>query len=337
MKKVAAIAAIIAVFVVSRSVLYKRALRPVSPHDETRIVVNIPKGTAMSGIAALLEEKGAIRSAGAFKRYVKENGDEASLQAGSFVLTKSMDVPAVAEALTGTTAQESIITIPEGYTVSDIDALLADKGLTEPGDISACARTCDFSKYSFLPDAARLAERGGKIEGYLYPDTYFVITTDFDPQAFLKRLLSTFEERVVMGMKDDIRASGRDVQEIMTMASLIEEETRTDDERPKVSGILWKRFDEGIGLYVDASNRYALEKSTGALTESDLAMDSPYNLRKYRGLPPGPIANPGLSSIKAALNPEDSPYYYYLHGTDGIIRYAVTNDEHNQNKARYLR
>ena len=104
-----------------------------------------------------------------------------------------------------------------------------------------------------------------------------------------------------------------------------------------VSGILWKRFDEGMGLGVDAAIRYILDKPTAVLTRVDLEVDSPYNLRKYRGLPPGPIANPGIRSIEAALRPQASDYYYYLHGTDGVIRYAVTNDEHNENKARYLR
>lgn len=126
------------------------------------------------------------------------------------------------------------------------------------------------------------------------------------------------------------------MHDIITMASLIEEESRHDEERAIISGILWKRFDEGIGLYVDASNRYILDKPTAAITANDLNMDSPYNLRKYRGLPPGPIANPSIGSIRAALNPESSPYYYYLHGNDGRIHYAVTNDEHNVNRARYL-
>ena len=91
-----------------------------------------------------------------------------------------------------------------------------------------------------------------------------------------------------------------------------------------------------MGLYVDAAIRYILGKPTGALTAADLSIDSPYNLRKYRGLPPGPIANPGMESIRASLHPEESDYYYYLHGSDGAIHYAVTNDEHNSNKARYL-
>ncbi len=121
------------------------------------------------------------------------------------------------------------------------------------------------------------------------------------------------------------------------MASLVEEETRTDDERAIVAGILWKRFDAGTGLGVDATVRYALDKPSSALTVSDLDTNSDYNTRKFRGLPPGAIASPSLESIKAALHPEASEYWYYLHGTDGQIRYAKTNEEHNENKYKYLR
>ncbi len=121
------------------------------------------------------------------------------------------------------------------------------------------------------------------------------------------------------------------------MASLIEKEAAGDSERGTISGILWKRLDEGIVLGVDAAVRYAVQKEPREpLTRADLESDSPYNIRVRAGLTPGPIANPGLASIEAALKPQASPYYYYLHGTDGQIRYATTNEEHNVNKAKYL-
>ena len=120
------------------------------------------------------------------------------------------------------------------------------------------------------------------------------------------------------------------------MASLIERETRTAEERPIISGILWKRFDAERGLDVDATVRFVLGKATGALTKEDLEVDSAYNTRRRRGLPPGPIANPGLASLEAALHPEDSTYWYYLHGKKGEIHYSETNDEHNEKKEKYL-
>lgn len=338
MKKLLAIIGVLALlFWIGWRLIYALGMRAVDAESDTRVSITIPAGSSTAEIAQTLEDKDIIRSPLVFKAYVKKAGLAGKLQAGSFVLQPSMTPEEVAEALTTGKTQEMPVTVPEGYTVEDIDELLAKKGLIEPGDFIACANSCDFSTFNFLPSETDQAKRGGKLEGYLYPDTYFVAADEFVPKFFAERMLGTFRSRVLDAMASEIRKSGRTVHEVITMASLIEEETRTDPERALVSGILWKRFDEGMGLYVDASNRYIADKPTAALTAADLDADTPYNLRKYRGLPPGPIANPSVASIEAALHPESSPYYYYLHGTDGQIRYAVTNDEHNANKARYLR
>lgn len=338
MKKLLILLVLLAVVVFgARSCHYNRSLAAVDASDETRDMITIPKGSSATAIAGILEEKGVIRSAWAFRKYVASEGAENKLKAGTFVISRTMDAQEVLQALTEGKTGEVVVTIPEGYTVKDIDALLAEKGLSKPGDVISCAQTCDFSTFDFLPKNIALAPRGGRLEGYLYPDTYFALVEDFNAKFFLERMLGTFRKKVVEAHKEDIAASKRTLHEIVTMASLIEEETRTADERPVVSGIIWKRFDEGMGLGIDAAVRYIIDKPTAAITVTDLDTDSPYNLRKYRGLPPGPIANPGLSSIEAALEPESSPYYYYLHGNDGQIHYAVTNDEHNVNRARYIR
>jgi UPF0755 protein len=247
-----------------------------------------------------------------------------------------MDSAQVMRSLTTTGGEQLSVTIPEGFTIKDIDELLTAKGLINSGDILDCARTCSFVDISFLPKRNDLASRGGNIEGYVFPDTYFVSTADFTAEDFLIRMLRTFESKIMTPHKADIAASGKSLHELVTMASLIEEETRNAAERPIVSGILWKRLREGMRLDVDAAVRYFLDKPSAAITKSDLERESPYNLRSVRGLPPGPIANPSLDSFEAALRPEQTEYYYYLHGNDGRIRYARTNDEHNQNRARYL-
>ena len=314
---------------------YRHALTAAGD-NASREVVKIPKGSSVQDISSILKEADLIRSPFAFSLYARMSGQARSLQAGSFVVRQAMTTQDIVGVLAGGKAEEEVITIPEGYTVADIDALLAEKGITEPGAILQCAQTCDFSSFAFLPTVSGLAKRGGKIEGYLYPDTYYIALDGFEPKFFLERLLTTFRKRVIEDLSKDIGQSKRPLHEIVTMASLIEEETRTSEERTVVSGILWKRLDDKVGLGVDATVRYILEKPTGALTTADLNVDSAYNLRKFRGLPPGPIANAGLQSIRAALAPSDSPYYYYLHGTDGIIRYARTNEEHNLNKYKYL-
>ena len=315
---------------------YRFALSSVSA-EQDRTVVSIESGMSVSRIADLLEEKNLIRSPFAFRLYVRLHGMQTKLQAGRFVLPEAMSVPDVVEVLRSGKSQEISVTIPEGWTVKDIDTAIARMGLADSGSIIDCAQRCDFSSFDFLPKVSGLAARGGKLEGYLYPDTYFADTANFVPKFFLERMLGAFRKNVVDAYVADIKASGHSLHEIVTMASLVEEETRTDAERPIVAGILWKRYDGNIGLGVDATVRYIVDKPTNAITVSDLETESPYNTRKYRGLPPGPIANPGLKSILAALDPQESPYWYYLHDTKGIIHYAVTNEEHNENRRKYLR
>ncbi|MFA6039160.1 MAG: endolytic transglycosylase MltG [Candidatus Peribacteraceae bacterium] len=315
---------------------YYRSLRPVDAGDAVRQMVDIPQGSSVTAIADILKQKGVIRSPLAFRLSAKFRGVQAQMKAGTFVLRKSQSTSDVIGILTRGHGEEASVTIPEGFSVQDIDTLLAVQGITANGEITSCAQTCDFSTYAFLPSGTGQLDRGGKLEGYLFPDTYFIVKDEFVPKFFLERQLNTFRKRVVEGLAEDLRTSKRSLHEIITMASLVEEETRTEEERPVVAGILWKRFDEGMGLGVDAAVRYAVNKPRDAITKDDLEVDSPYNLRKVRGLPPGPIANPSLSSIKAALHPKETAYWYYLHDGNGTIHYAVTNDEHNANRARYL-
>lgn len=316
---------------------YEHSLQPLNPNDQTGVIVSIPAGSGLRQIATILQGKKLIRSSLAFQLHARFAGIQRMLQAGTYVFRPSQSVTDIMTVLRQGFSEQVIVTIPEGFTVKDIDALLASKGLMESGAFLACARMCDFSSFNFLSSYKGLASRGGKLEGYLFPDTYYVEKADFQPKDFLNRLLTTFQMRVVVGLASDLKASGHSLNGIMTMASLIEEESRDTEERPVVAGILWKRFNAHQILGVDAAVRYIVGKPTGVLTEKDLQIDSPYNLRKVIGLPPGPITNPSLSSIEAALHPRDSSYWYYLHGTDGVIHYAVTNEEHNRNRVLYLR
>ena len=316
---------------------YRWSLLPVDSASKQRIVVKIESGSTTRKISNLLFEKGVIRSPLAFRIYAHIHGVNRGLQAGKFVIEPSRSVSEIADILHAGKSQEVSVTIPEGYSVLDIDHLLAAKGLSETGALLHCAQTCDFSSFAFLPKAAAgLAARGGKLEGYLFPNTYFADADGFVPKFFLERMLNAFRANVVEAHAADIAASGRSLHAIVTMASLIEEETRTDEERPIVSGILWKRLDGSRGLGVDATVRYILQKQKDSLTEKDLLVKSAYNTRKYKGLPPGPIANAGIKSIIAALKPVPSEYWYYLHDREGHIHYAKTNDEHNANRSRYL-
>jgi UPF0755 protein len=172
-------------------------------------------------------------------------------------------------------------------------------------------------------------------EGYLFPDTYFFFSV-----ATSGEVVVALEENFAARTKDreeEARKLGRDWHDILTMASIIEEETATDEDRHIVSGILWKRIERGMRLQIDATFGYTIGKGSLDLTAADLKSDSPYNTYLHDGLPPTPISNPGLESIDAALHPTPSIYLYYLSDKDGVIHYAKTFEEHKQNRAKYLR
>ena len=267
-----------------------------STNTDEFVTLKIATGDSVSDVVEELKYQGVIRSKLLFSRYLQRNDLDTKIRTGMFQIPKNASYAEIAAVFTKEGEhKEGRFTIPEGYTLAQIDALLAEKDWLIPGEILSCAKdTCDFSTFDFLPDS-------GSLEGYLFPDTYFVRIDTVTAESVLTMLLRTFEKKVVSNLQSEIDDSKYSLDQLINMASLIERETRTSDERPLVSGILWKRFDNNVGLGVDATVRYVLNKPTGPLTVQDLAVESPFNTRKYRGLPPTPIANPGLSSIFARL------------------------------------
>ncbi len=327
---------LILIFIVSGFIWYKYSLTPANLTNQNSHAVKIEVGSTTNQIADILFEKGLIRSKFVFLLHVKLSGNDGQLQAGKFVLKNSMSVPEMVEILKFGFADELIVTIPEGFSVQEIDDLLASKGVIEGGEIVKCASDCDFETYTFLPSGDGQADRGGKLEGYLFPETYYIEVENFVPKFFIERMLNTFRKKVLETFPNEFPHPTRSLHQLVTMASLIEEEAITEEERPVIAGILWKRFDDGRGLGVDATVRYITDKQTEPITTGDLNVNSPYNTRKFRGLPPGPIASPGIDSIRATLFPEESKYWYYLHDPEGKIHYAVSNEEHNLNRMQYL-
>jgi len=298
-----------------------------NPDSESRVIVNIKKGSTASSVADLLLSEGLIKNTMAFKLYLKQNNLADQIKAGRIVLQENFDLKTIVDALVEGKSDETAVTILEGWTLRQIADYMEDFGLTTADDFISCADSCAF-EFDFLPD--------GYIEGYLYPDTYFVNLNSYSDEAFISRLIRTLKNKLSDEDWQAIEESGHTLEDIMIMASIVEREERDESERSTVAGVLWNRFDNNIGLGADATILYALGRTKGGLTHNDLEVDSPYNTRKYRGLPPTPIANPSISSIRAALYPKDTNYMYYLHDSDGEVHYAVTNDEHNANKAKYL-
>jgi UPF0755 protein len=223
-----------------------------------------------------------------------------------------------------------VVTIPEGSTVQDIDGILSNLELGKAGDfIKAVQNFDDYEKYSFLSRNEQKA-LPHPLEGYLFPDTYYANASNFSEENFISLLLNTFKTKAL----PVIQKSTRPVDQVINIAAMVEKEANRDTDRPIVAGIIWKRLDEGWMLGIDATLLYL--KNDRELDYQDLQENSPYNTRKKAGLPPGPIANPGLASIRAAAQPESTPYYYYLTSKDGQMVYATTEAEHVSNKNKYL-
>jgi UPF0755 protein len=245
-----------------------------------------------------------------------------------------MNMPEILETITTISSTETVITIQEGLTIADIDEKLTNLGLITDGDFKKAVKNFkDYDNYNFL-NKEILSTLEYPLEGYLYPDTYFVDSMNFKSEQLIKKMLDNFEKKFET-LKDIFKNQERSMHEIITMASILQKEVRTKKDYQIVAGILWKRLDSGWHLGADATILYATKKKN--LDIADLDIDSPYNTRRYTGMPPGPICNPDIEHIKAALTPTESEYWYYLTTLDtGEVIYAKTNEEHNKNKAKYL-
>jgi len=279
--------------------------------------VDIPAGSTLPGAASILEARGVVGSGFLFREYVRYFEKDKYVVAGKYYFDTRLCLVSVAGRLTAGdyNIPRLKILIPEGYDVMDIAAAIK-------------TQISGFDSNKFLSLAF-------KEEGYLFPDTYF-----FFGNVTPEEVIASMKEDFVTKTKDiagKVAASKKSWHEILTMASIIERETKTSESRRVVSGILWKRIQIGMPLQVDATFSYVNGKTTYELTQADLDIDSKYNTYEYKGLPPGPICSPGLDSIVAALEPVKTDYLYYLSERDGTMHYAKTFDEHKVNKYKYMR
>ena len=306
---------------------------PVDISDSSNIIFEIEEGENSNNIVNNLYDKDLILNKLAVKVYMKLEDIEKELKAGRITLSKSLTAQEIVEKLLNPEEAEVVLTIPEGYTISDIDTLLVDEDLIETGEFISCINECTIPKYDFLDKENISTDL--YLEGYLFPDTYFVDPATYTNENFIQKLLNNFDSKLEPDLIEEIQNQDKSIHEIVIMASIIEKEVRTDDDLPIVSGILWKRLKNDWALGADATLLY--KKNNNEITYEDLQSDSEYNTRKFKGLPPGPISNPGSKSIKAAVYPEESEYWFYLTTLDtGEVIYAVSNEEHEMNKSEYL-
>ncbi len=291
---------------------------PPSEFPEGKIIT-VKKGLLLSEVALIFEKERLVRSRALFEFCTIISGGEKSVIAGEYLFKKRISVCAIAtRVIKGIFGIPVIkITIPEGTSNQEIIDIIVKS--IPAFDIN--------TKHSINEVLTH--------EGYLFPDTYFLpfSVTKSDVVAVMN---GNFQKKIEPLMPA-IDASLRSLHDIIIMASILEKETKTKEDQSIVSGILWKRISLGMPLQVDATFYYLLGKTSSELTQSDLEMKSPYNTYKNKGLPVGPIGNPGINTIRAAIYPKESPYLYYLSDKQDVIHYAKNFEEHKANKVKYLR
>jgi len=307
---------------------------PTDKKNQENINVDISSGTGVKKIASILHEKGLVQSEWGFILRIYTMGAKDKLKAGQYNFSKKESgVEIIKRMIAGDIMpRDNKVTIPEGLTLREIAQRLEQAEVVSASEFMSRAKVEKFrAKYDFLTDVP-----DGSLEGYLFPDTYkFFKNTPVDD--VIDRMLQRFDEQFKIAAQATPGLRTHKLYEVVTMASIIEREVKTPEDRRIVSGILWSRIDHGVAMAADATTRYVLNNWDKPLTVSDLKIDSPYNTRINVGLPPGSIGNPGLDTLKAAMDPKETDYFYYLSAPDGKTIFSKTLDEHNANVQKYLR
>lgn len=306
---------------------FKFQSRPVAPNSNGVVSLSIQKGESLDQIARKLKEKKLIKSVPAFKIQVAISGLSRSLQAGQYRLSKDLPLKEVITRLTKGTS-DRWITLIEGWRREQYAQKIVDE-LSE-----------NNPEYNF--DSDRFLIITAEHEGRLYPDTY-AIPLDASSEEILTQLLENYQNHI-SNLSNNTTLSN---EQALALASLVEREAANNSERPTIAGILYKRLQNDWPLQVDATVQYIIANREckiltcnwwpNNITREDININSPYNTYNQPGLPPSPIANPSISSIKAAYDPVQTPYWFYLHDSSGEIHYAKNIEEHNKNVEYYLR
>jgi len=278
-------------------------------------IVKIERGWGSNEIAQQLKDEGLIKNKWLFVLFVWIRGYNEHLQAGEYLLNPKMDLLGIAKMIAYGNVAPSYVkaTIPEGWTNKQIEEKLIGYGVLKPGD--------------------RLPQEK---EGYLFPDTYY-FEKNSSVDAVAKKMLDNFSKRISEEIAKEILNDSEKLKDAIIMASILEKEVKSDEDRAIVSGIFWKRIENKHPLESCATIAYILGIDKRQYSYEDTRIESPYNTYIHLGLPPAPINNPGISAIRAALYPKYTDYNFFLSAPDGTTIFSKTLEEHNTNKAKYLR
>jgi len=305
---------------------YYQASHPAG-ESEQLIMIRIPPGATLKQIATKLKDRNLILSASSFRLLTNIQNKHTQVQAGEYELSQSMLPMDILLTITSGKTILYPVTIPEGYRITEIAQLLASKGLANKDAFIKKCRNISWMDSLKIPSDS--------LEGYLFPETYH-FSKHTSERKIIQTMLDTFKERVVnQKLLDLVKRSSFSLHEIITLASLIEKETGMDEERKHISSVFHNRLRKKMLLQTDPTVIYAIEEFDGNIRKKDLSIDSPYNTYRYKGLPPGPIASPGLKSITAALSPIKTNHFYFVSRKDGSHHFSSSLEEHNNAVRRY--
>lgn len=286
------------------------------------IYMVVKPGTTASEISDRLMQLGVIDSRLRFWWLMKLQGDASKFKTGTYAFTPHMDEQAVLDKLVAGDTTVVKFTIPEGFGIKEIAKRLADEGLVDEQEFLAEAK--DFAPYDYMKKRPNVRYAA---EGYLFPDTY-VIHSDVSTEGIMKMMAEDFDTRLTPALRQQAAAKGLSIHDLVTLASLVEKEARYDEDRPIIAQVFFKRLQMGMPLQSDTTLQYLMAGPKEDVSIEDTKIDSPYNTYQHEGLPPGPIASPGMKSILAVLNPANTDYLYFVADRQGHNHYSQTYDEH---------
>lgn len=320
----------------------------IKPAPEAAVALfKIEEGQNVAEIAKSLKDWGFLKNDWLFKWYLRQRGLDTKIQTGIFELKSNLSIAALARILTNPESAERKLTFIEGWNLRDVGHYLEYQGMFMAEELHELVGfptvdyrwtkempvPRDFShEFDFLKDKPSFVS----LEGYLFPDTYRFKKTA-GVEDIVRKLLENFGRKLTPELRDEIIRQGKTIFDIITMASLLEAEAKDEKDRRLIADILWRRLAIGMPLQVDSSVNYVTGNKKTAISLAEQTIDSLYNTYKYSGLPLGPINNPGLSSILAAIYPEKNDDWFFLSDKEGKIHYAKNLQEQSENKGRYLR
>ncbi len=290
--------------------------------ERLSVYVTVQPGMTGGDIGEMLEQRGIIGSRQKFWLIAKLGGEEKKFKAGTYRMYVNMPIREALDVLVGGEVSMLRFTIPEGFTVSEIASRLEREGIVSSKEFLDKAK--NFGSFRYMKASRQVMYRA---EGFLFPDTYEV-EPGTSSEAILQMMVRNFDDKLTDEMREKAEKMNLSIYELVTLASLVEKEARYEEDRPIIAQVFFKRLDINMPLQSDTTIQYLLDAPKEDVTYADTEIESPYNTYQHYGLPPGPIANPGIDSIEAVLNPADTDYLYFVADRAGHNHYSKNYNEH---------